>query len=118
MQAGFFILLGYPDETTADIKMTIDFLKETQPDVVGTSVAFPIKGTSFYERVEDRLIARGLASRPHRCWDLPQQFAGDPGAPLTRLQLRKLARLPHGYRGAVNDPHPHNGRRHTHSIDG
>src|SRR5436309_3186619 len=56
MQAGFFILLGYPDETTADIRMTIDFLKETRPDVVGTSVAFPIKGTEFYERVEDRVI--------------------------------------------------------------
>jgi radical SAM superfamily enzyme YgiQ (UPF0313 family) len=55
MQAGFFILLGYPDETTADIRMTIDFLKETRPDVVGTSVAFPIKGTEFYERVENRL---------------------------------------------------------------
>ena len=57
MQAGFFILLGYPDETTADIRLTIDFLKETMPDVVGTSVAFPIKGTEFYERVEDRIIA-------------------------------------------------------------
>ncbi|HYR43456.1 MAG TPA: radical SAM protein [Terriglobia bacterium] len=56
MQAGFFILLGYPDETTADIRLTIDFLKETRPDVVGTSVAFPIKGTEFYERVEDRII--------------------------------------------------------------
>jgi radical SAM superfamily enzyme YgiQ (UPF0313 family) len=56
MQAGFFILLGYPEETTKDIRMTIDFLKETQPDVVGTSVAFPIKGTEFYSRVEDRII--------------------------------------------------------------
>jgi radical SAM superfamily enzyme YgiQ (UPF0313 family) len=56
MQAGFFILLGYPDETTADIRATIDFLKETRPDVVGTSVAFPIKGTEFYERVANRII--------------------------------------------------------------
>ena len=56
MQAGFFILLGYPDETTADIRMTIDFLKETRPDVVGTSVAFPIKGTEFYQRVEKRVM--------------------------------------------------------------
>lgn len=56
MQAGFFILLGYPDETTSDIRTTIDFLKETRPDVVGTSVAFPIKGTQFYERVEKRLM--------------------------------------------------------------
>ncbi len=56
MQSGFFILLGYPEETTADIQMTIDFLRETRPDVVGISVAFPIKGTEFYERVEDRII--------------------------------------------------------------
>ena len=56
MQAGFFILLGYPDETTADIRMTIDFIKDTNPDVVGTSVAFPIKGTEFYQRVEKRII--------------------------------------------------------------
>jgi radical SAM superfamily enzyme YgiQ (UPF0313 family) len=56
IQAGFFILLGYPDETTADVRMTIDFLKETRPDVVGTSVAFPIKGTEFHERVANRLI--------------------------------------------------------------
>jgi radical SAM superfamily enzyme YgiQ (UPF0313 family) len=56
MQAGFFILLGYPEETTADIQMTIDFLKETRPDVVGTSIAFPIKGTDFYQRVEDRIV--------------------------------------------------------------
>jgi radical SAM superfamily enzyme YgiQ (UPF0313 family) len=55
MQAGFFILLGYPDETTRDIQMTIDFLKETRPDVVGTSIAFPIKGTEFYKRVEERI---------------------------------------------------------------
>src|SRR5207248_11783386 len=46
----------YPDETTADIRLTIDFLKETRPDVVGTSVAFPMKGTAFYERVQDRII--------------------------------------------------------------
>ena len=56
MQAGFFILLGYPDETTADIRMTINLLKETKPDVFGTSVAFPMKGTEFYERVSDRII--------------------------------------------------------------
>ena len=56
IQAGFFILLGYPDETTADIRKTITLLKDTKPDVFGTSVAFPMKGTEFYERVADRII--------------------------------------------------------------
>ena len=57
IQAGFFILLGYPEETTADIRKTIDLLKQTRPDVFGTSVAFPMKGTAFYERVQDRIFA-------------------------------------------------------------
>jgi len=56
IQAGFFILLGYPEETTADIRKTIDLLKTTRPDVFGTSVAFPMKGTEFYQRVENRII--------------------------------------------------------------
>lgn len=65
------------------------------------------------QAVQDRLISQGLAKRPHACWDLPEQLADDPGAPLPREQLRALARLPLGYQGAVNDPHPRNGRRHT-----
>jgi hypothetical protein len=69
--------------------------------------------TRAQQAVEDRLISQGLAKRPHACWDLPEQFTGDPGAPLTRKQLRALARLPHGYQGEVNDPHPHNGRRQS-----
>ncbi|MES1193114.1 MAG: hypothetical protein ABUM26_02235 [Solirubrobacterales bacterium] len=71
-----------------------------------------VPATRAQQAVEDRLISRGLASRPHACWDLPEQFAGDPGAPLSREQLRALARLPLGYQGQVNDPHPRNGRRH------
>jgi radical SAM superfamily enzyme YgiQ (UPF0313 family) len=56
IQAGFFILLGYPEETTADIRKTINLLKTTRPDVFGTSIAFPMKGTEFYKRVNDRII--------------------------------------------------------------
>ncbi len=56
IQSGFFILLGYPEETTADIRKTIDLLKTTRPDVFGTSVAFPMKGTEFYKRVSDRIV--------------------------------------------------------------
>lgn len=56
IQAGFFILLGYPEETTADIRKTINLLKSARPDVFGTSVAFPMRGTEFYKRVSDRII--------------------------------------------------------------
>ncbi len=51
IQVGHFIMLGYPGETRRDILSTIRFLKETRPDHFGPSVAFPIKGTAFYEEV-------------------------------------------------------------------
>lgn len=56
IQAGHFIMLGYPGETRRDILSTIRFLKETRPDCFGPSVAFPIKGTTFYEDVRDRVV--------------------------------------------------------------
>jgi radical SAM superfamily enzyme YgiQ (UPF0313 family) len=56
IQVGHFIMLGYPGETRRDILSTIRFLKETRPDHFGPSVAFPIKGTSFYEEVKDRVV--------------------------------------------------------------
>lgn len=58
---------------------------------------------------EDREIARGLAGRPHGCWGRPQQFRGDPGAPLSRRRLRVLGGVPSGFKGPVNDGMHHRG---------
>lgn len=52
---------------------------------------------------EDRTLTANLTRRPPSCWPLPQRFTGDPGAPLTRVQLRALAKLPAGFKGPVND---------------
>lgn len=56
IEVGYFIMLGYPGETRRDILSTIRFLKEARPDHFGPSVAFPIKGTAFYEEVKDRVV--------------------------------------------------------------
>jgi anaerobic magnesium-protoporphyrin IX monomethyl ester cyclase len=56
IEVGHFIMLGYPGETRRDILATVRFLKETKPDHFGPSVAFPIKGTQFYEEVKDRVV--------------------------------------------------------------
>jgi len=56
IEVGHFIMLGYPGESRRDILSTIRFLKETRPDHFGPSVAFPIKGTTFYEEVKDRVV--------------------------------------------------------------
>lgn len=52
IQAGTFIMLGYPGETTADIDETIHHLKVANPDLYTITIAYPIKGTPLYEEVE------------------------------------------------------------------
>jgi len=43
----------------ADLEATVDHLKAAAPDLFLTTVAYPIKGTPYYDRVRDRVVARG-----------------------------------------------------------
>ncbi len=52
IEAGTFIMLGYPGETEEDIKETVKHLKESNPHYFTITVAYPIKGTSLYQEVE------------------------------------------------------------------
>lgn len=52
LEAGTFIMLGYPGETEEDIKETVTYLKEANPNYFTITVAYPIKGTSMYNEVE------------------------------------------------------------------
>jgi radical SAM superfamily enzyme YgiQ (UPF0313 family) len=52
MEAGTFIMLGYPGETETDIRLTVNHLKAADPDLFTITVAYPIKGTGLYEDVE------------------------------------------------------------------
>jgi anaerobic magnesium-protoporphyrin IX monomethyl ester cyclase len=52
IQAGTFIMLGYPGETEADIAETVEHLKASNPDIFTITVAYPIKGTGLYADVE------------------------------------------------------------------
>jgi radical SAM superfamily enzyme YgiQ (UPF0313 family) len=54
IQAGTFIMLGYPGETEQDIFETVRHLKESGPDLFTITLAYPIKGTGLYEAVESR----------------------------------------------------------------
>jgi radical SAM superfamily enzyme YgiQ (UPF0313 family) len=54
LQAGTFIMLGYPGETEDDIEETILHLVSSDPDLYTITVAYPIKGTPLYEEVESR----------------------------------------------------------------
>jgi anaerobic magnesium-protoporphyrin IX monomethyl ester cyclase len=56
VQSGMFLMWGYEDEQMPDIEATIQHVKRSQPDIFFTTVAYPIKGTPYYERAKDRLI--------------------------------------------------------------
>lgn len=57
IEAGMFIMLGYEGEEMEDLEATVEHLKEANPDVFLTTVAYPIKNTPYYEAVEDRVVA-------------------------------------------------------------
>ncbi|MBK8502381.1 MAG: hypothetical protein IPL46_09300 [Saprospiraceae bacterium] len=56
IEAGTFIMLGYPGETEEDILETLEYLKEANPDLATYTVSYPIKGTALYQELEGQLI--------------------------------------------------------------
>lgn len=52
IQAGTFIMVGYPGETEDDIEETITHLKVSNPEYFTITVAYPIKGTELFAEVE------------------------------------------------------------------
>ncbi len=58
MEAGTFIMVGYPTETKEDIKSTIKYLKAANPNEFTITVAYPIKGTGLYSQIEKDIIAQ------------------------------------------------------------
>jgi radical SAM superfamily enzyme YgiQ (UPF0313 family) len=58
MEAGTFIMLGYPGENESDIRETLAHLKYSNPDQYTITVAYPIKGTPLYNEVENIFTAR------------------------------------------------------------
>ncbi len=56
IEVGVFVMLGYPGETPAMVDATARMLHDIEPDVVLLSVAHPMKGTAFYQQVQDRII--------------------------------------------------------------
>jgi anaerobic magnesium-protoporphyrin IX monomethyl ester cyclase len=73
IRACWFVQLGYPGEDWNAILQTRDLIRDEQPDDIGVSVAYPLPGTPFYDRV--RLDLRGKAN-----WsdsdDLAMMFQG------------------------------------------
>lgn len=59
IQTGMFLMWGYEGEEIEDIEATVDHVKHCRPDVYLTTVSYPIKGTPYYQQIEDRLVRIG-----------------------------------------------------------
>jgi radical SAM superfamily enzyme YgiQ (UPF0313 family) len=51
----YFLQLGYPGENWEDIRKTITLVRNTRPDDIGVSFAYPLPNTRFYARVREQL---------------------------------------------------------------
>lgn len=58
IRASWFLQLGYPGEEWEELLLTRDLLRDERPHDIGVSVAYPLPGTAFYERVKDQLGER------------------------------------------------------------
>lgn len=54
IETGTFIMLGYDGEEWDDITATAEHLKASLPETVLTTIAYPIKGTPYYEKLAGR----------------------------------------------------------------
>jgi anaerobic magnesium-protoporphyrin IX monomethyl ester cyclase len=73
IRACYFLQLGYPGETFADIEETLRLVRETLPDDIGVSVSYPLPGTKFHAMVAARL---GDKDRWDDSGDLAMMFEG------------------------------------------
>ena len=66
IEVGYFVMLGYPGEDEADLEATVSHLKAARPDTFLTTVAYPIKGTPYYDEVADRVTGASWADASDR----------------------------------------------------
>lgn len=73
IQAGMFLMWGYEGEQIEDIEATVDHVRACHPDVYLTTVSYPIKGTPYYEQVQNKLVRIG---EWHKSTDRDVQIQG------------------------------------------
>ncbi|MGA3282045.1 MAG: radical SAM protein [Smithella sp.] len=61
LKVSAFFIIGYPNETLEDIKLTEKFIYDVNFDFVGISIFQPLPGTVMFNKlVEDAIIPRGF----------------------------------------------------------
>jgi radical SAM superfamily enzyme YgiQ (UPF0313 family) len=55
IKVGMFLMWGYEGEELEDIAATVEHVKMTDPDIFFTTVSYPIKGTLYFDSVNDKV---------------------------------------------------------------
>jgi anaerobic magnesium-protoporphyrin IX monomethyl ester cyclase len=55
IQVGMFLMWGYEGEEIEDIAATVEHVKLSNPEQFFTTVAYPIKGTEYFTKVQDKV---------------------------------------------------------------
>ncbi|MFN0089339.1 MAG: B12-binding domain-containing radical SAM protein [Acidimicrobiales bacterium] len=103
---GFFIQFGYPGERLADIRATVELVREALPDQIGVSVSYPLPGTRFHDLVADQL---GGKANWEESGDLDMMFQGAYTTPFYRrlhVALHDDLDLHRRKAGLAPAPHP------------
>jgi anaerobic magnesium-protoporphyrin IX monomethyl ester cyclase len=82
IQVGMFLMWGYEGEELEDIAATVELVRSTNPDIFLTTVSYPIKGTPYFTRVQERVrLSLNWADASDRDY----QIAGRRGRDYYRL---------------------------------
>jgi radical SAM superfamily enzyme YgiQ (UPF0313 family) len=57
IETGMFLMWGYDGEQMQDVEATVEHVKQCRPDVFLTTISYPIKGTPYFDKVADRVVA-------------------------------------------------------------
>lgn len=58
MEAGTFIMVGYPGEKLEDIRQTMNHIRACNPHLLTITQAYPIKGTGLFTEIEEQITYR------------------------------------------------------------
>lgn len=88
IEAGVFVMFGYPGEELSEVYETIEFISKLQPDRYLTTVAYPLRGTSMYDEIKNQIThSNGWESHLQRELDIKARFT----KPLYDFAIKKLA---------------------------
>ena len=106
IETGMFIMLGYEGETVEDLEATVAHLKIANPDVFLTTVAYPIKGTPYYQQVEQRILAdKAWTDSSDRDLSVAGRYSRRFYDFATRWMVNEVALHRANHTGGVSVPH-------------